>query len=135
MNIRYKIMQFMQGRYGIDTTFYVLFSLGAVLAIVNTFLRLFVIQLIVYAIIILAFLRAFSRNIEARRKENNIVSGFVFKISKYFKTAKERRADTSHIYKKCPHCKAVLRLPRKKGKHKTICPKCKNEFSVFVFKG
>jgi hypothetical protein len=30
----------------------------------------------------------------------------------------------------CPHCKANLRLPRKKGKHSVVCPRCKERFEV-----
>jgi len=134
MNFRYKIMQFMQGRYGIDTTFYVFFAVSAVLAILNSFLRNTWLQLVIYFIVILAFARILSRNIQKRTRENEIITGWIYKLKQKYDTYRRQKADETHIYKKCPKCKATLRLPRRKGKHKTVCPKCGNNFSVFVIK-
>ena len=134
MNFRYKIMQFMSGRYGVDRLFYVLLYLAAAVALVNCFVRIGVIQFVVYALVIVAFWRFFSRNIEARTKENNIAIGWIYNIKNKIRIHNERKADTMHVYKKCPKCKAVLRLPRKKETHSTICPKCKNTFKVRILK-
>ena len=38
------------------------------------------------------------------------------------------------LWEKCPSCKAILRLPRRIGVHKTVCPKCGKEFTVRVRK-
>ncbi len=135
MNFRYKLMQFMSGRYGVDTTFYVLFTLELILAFINCFLHLWVIQLIVYALMFFAIFRMLSKNISARIKENQIITGWIFKLKNNLSVRKSRKADFTHIYKKCPNCKAILRLPRRKGKHKTVCPKCSTEFSVRVHRG
>ena len=132
--LRYKIARFLSGRYGPDPLFYLLFAIAAVLAIVNGFLRLFYLQIAVYAIIILAILRMMSRNVYARRKENDAVFGFLGKIKNRYDTHIQRKHDTTHVYRKCPRCKAVLRLPRKKGKHKTVCPRCNCDFTVRVIK-
>ncbi len=134
MNFRYKLMQFMSGRYGIDKMFYVLFSIAAILAIINTFLRLIVLQIIVYLIVLYAFFRILSKNISARQKENRAVTVVINTVNKKIRTYKQQKADLTHIYKKCPKCKAVLRLPRRKGKHTTVCPKCQNKMTVRVFK-
>lgn len=135
MNFRYKLMQFLSGRYGVDTSFYVLFILSAILAFLNCFLRFWPLQIVVYAITFYAIFRMFSRNINARTKENRIITGWIFKMKNNMAIARSRKADVTHIYKKCPNCKATLRLPRRKGKHKTVCPKCSKEFSVRVYKG
>ena len=134
MNFRYRLMQFMQGRYGVDSSFFVLFGVSAVLALINAVLRLWYLQIIIYIISIIAILRFLSRNIEARRKENNAIMGGVYALSNWYRTIKTRRADKTHIYKKCPNCKAVLRLPRRKGKHTTVCPNCSKEFKVRVYR-
>ncbi len=134
MNFRYRLMQFMNGRYGVDGLFYILFGIASVLSIVNCFTRSLVIQLIVYALVIFALFRIMSRNVEVRRRENQAFNklkrGVLYKCSIY----RQRKADYSHVYKKCPRCRAVLRLPRRKGKHTTVCPKCNKEFKVYVFK-
>ncbi len=134
MNFRYRLIQFMSGRYGIDALFYVLFGVSAVLVIVNMFIGSIVLQLIIDAILVYAFYRALSRNIAARRRENQALMHLGFKIREKQNVRRQRKADYTHIYKKCPRCHAVLRLPRRKGKHTTICPKCSKEFRVYVFK-
>ena len=135
MNFRYRLMQFMSGRYGVDNLFYVLFGGAMVLSVINIFARSVILQFIVYAIIIFAFFRFLSRNISARARENQYVNGFINKIIAARNVRRQRRADFTHIYKKCPYCHAILRLPRKKGKHTTVCPKCSKSFKVRVFKG
>ena len=138
MNFRYKLMQFMSGRYGVDTSFYVIVTSAVVIEVINCFIFFmplrYAIQLVVYGLMFFALFRMFSRNIEARRRENAVISGWVGKIKKKIDTNRQRRADYTHIYRKCPNCKATLRLPRRPGKHTTVCPKCGNSFSVKVRK-
>ena len=134
MNFRWRLLQFMSGRYGADALFFVMFSVSAALAFANIFVRSYILQMIVYAIMVLAILRVMSRNIEARARENRAVMGVVDKIKGRFDIRRQRKADYTHIYKKCPHCHAVLRLPRKKGKHTTVCPRCNKSFTVRVYK-
>ncbi|MGN0451468.1 MAG: hypothetical protein ACI4FN_05090 [Acutalibacteraceae bacterium] len=140
MNFRYRLMQFMSGRYGTDETFFVIFITAVILSVVNIFIRFasfglyVVIQLLVYALIIYGLFRMFSRNLEQRRRENMWVTeklGFL-KRKRDFYT--QKKADKVHVYKKCPACGAILRLPRRIGVHKTVCPKCGKEFTVKVKK-
>ena len=134
MNFRYKLMRFMSGRNGIDTVFYMLFGVAFVLFVVNLFARTIFVQLLIDAVMIYALFRVLSRNLDARRRENQKVLGALYRFKKYCNTKKQRANDKTHVYKKCPRCHSVLRLPRRKGKHTTVCPKCKNEFKVYVFK-
>lgn len=134
MNFKYRLMQFMSGRYGVDSLFYVIFGVAAVLSIINCFIRSLILQIIVYAIVVFAFFRMMSRNIEARRRENQWFNKTKIMFVNKRNIRRQRKADYSHIYKKCPRCHAVLRLPRRKGKHTTVCPKCNKQFKVFVFK-
>lgn len=134
MNFRYKLMQFMRGRYGFDELFYVLFALAALLAIVNFFVAFWPLQLVIDAIMVYMFFRVLSRNIDARCRENRAFKGIKRKVVDKYNAYKQRKLDYNHIYKKCPSCHAVLRLPRKKGKHTTTCPKCNRSFKVYVFK-
>ena len=85
MNFRYRIMQFMSGRYGSDQLFYGLAISAAALSFINLFIRSIIIQAIVYAILFFAVFRMFSRNLEVRRKENQ---WFISKIN-LFKRKKE----------------------------------------------
>lgn len=134
MNFRYRLMQFMMGRYGTDKLNTTLFAIAICLAFVNLFFHSLIIQFLTYSFIICGFLRMFSRNIQARRREND---WFTQKVN-FFKSRKEFykqcKADKFHVYKKCPYCKAILRLPHRVGKHTTACPKCGKEFKVNVRK-
>ena len=80
--------------------------------------------LVAGALVYLLIFRMFSRNIAKRRAENEKFCGF-FKLRKNI-----YRDRKTHVYRKCPKCRAVLRLPRSKGKHTVVCPRCKERFEV-----
>ena len=127
-----KLYRFMYGRYGMDKLGNCMMIAYVVLLLVYTVLTFFITQvwfdlivwLVSIALFITVFYRMFSRNISKRRKENEKFCGF-FKLRK--NKFKDRK---THVYRKCPQCKAVLRLPRAKGKHTVVCPRCKNRFTV-----
>lgn len=133
MNFRYKLMQFFSGRYGIDQLFWVLFAVSMILAFINLFLGSIILQILVYLFEIIAIIRAFSRNHTVRSSENQKFLAFFNKFKVHAEKAKQHRLDKTHIYRKCPACKATLRLPRKKGKHTVNCPKCHHVFKTRVF--
>lgn len=134
MNFRYKLMQFMSGRYGPDRLFYGLFTVAIILSFVNVFVRSVVIQLLVYALIIFGIYRMFSRNLEARRRENRWFQDKLGVLKRKKEFYNQKKVDKCHVYKKCPACKAVLRLPHRLGTHTTVCPRCNREFTVKVRK-
>ena len=140
MNFRYRLMQFMSGRYGMDEMNYGLFGLAVVIAVFNISVRWFspkawaMVQLLVYALIAYAVFRALSRNITARQKENRFFTKKLYFFKNRFEIYRARKNDLLHVYKRCPSCKAVLRLPRRIGKHTTVCPRCGKEFEVTVKK-
>lgn len=134
MNFRYKLMQFMSGRYGTDKLTYILLAVAMVIAFLNIFIRSFVLQMVVYAILAYATFRTFSRNISARRRENDFVINKLNFIKHKRELYNRRKNDKLHVYKKCPACKAILRLPHRIGKHTTVCPRCGKEFKVKVRK-
>ena len=127
-----KLYRFMYGRYGMDKLGNCMMIAYVVLLLVYTVLTFFITQvwfdlivwLVSIALFITVFYRMFSRNIAKRRRENERFCGF-FKLRK--NKFKDRK---THVYRKCPQCKAVLRLPRAKGKHTVVCPRCKNRFTV-----
>lgn len=134
MNFRYKLIRFLSGRYGVDELFCVLFGVASMLAVTNCFVRSMWLQIVVYVLTTYALFRFFSRNFTARQRENKLFSKLKMGIKYKMGIRRQRKADFTHVYKKCPRCHAVLRLPRKKGKHTTVCPKCSNKFKVYVFK-
>ena len=65
--------------------------------------------------------------------ENAKYLGARNKFLSFFKRKKAQFRDRkTHVYKKCPHCKATLRLPKKKGRHTVSCPKCRKRFETKI---
>ena len=135
MRFRDKLARFMWGRYGIDGLYYGLFVTYIVTWILQyivkpDFLKA-IISLIGLAALFFMVFRVFSRNIAKRRKENEKFMRIWTKTKNYFVLQKNKIRDFKNFtYKKCPACKANLRLPRKKGTHNVVCPKCRNRFEV-----
>jgi hypothetical protein len=122
----------MYGRYGGDTLNKVLIWVYAGWIVLCSIISLFTDSVwfslfywvSTFALVLWIFSRMFSRNIAARRKENDAFCGF-------FKLRKNKFRDRkTHVYRKCPACRAVLRLPKSRGKHFVVCPRCKNRFEV-----
>lgn len=134
MNFRYRLMQFMSGRYGTDSLTNALLIFGAVVSFINIFIRSGIIQLLVYAVIIFAVFRVLSRNHEARRKENRFFNEKFNVYKSKMEMYRNQKNDKLHVYRKCPACKAVLKLPHRIGEHTTVCPRCGKEFKVKVRK-
>ncbi len=126
-----KIREFMYGRYGGNDALNVfLIILGAVVTLILSFFfyrtpftRL--IGLIPYGI---AVFRAFSKNYEARIRENEKFlkvsapwRAFISKKISQFK-------DKDHRYYACPQCHRTLRVPKGRGKIKINCPHCGKNF-------
>ncbi len=112
----WQIKRFMYGRYGTDTLNLVLI-IGAFLC--NLFGRSYLLYLISLALITIALLRMFSRNIARRRRENEVLIGLF-----------RRRPDAkTHKHFVCPKCGQKVRVPKGKGKIMITCPKCGEKFA------
>ncbi len=58
---------------------------------------------------------------------------FLRKTRKFFILQKNKLRDRkTHVYRECPRCHAVLRLPKKAGSHRAKCPRCTESFEVLV---
>ncbi len=145
MNFRSRIAKFLYGRYGADELYNFLFIVQIVLLFTGAVFTVFgmisdVFTYLSFGLYVIAFalfgwtvFRCLSRNIVKRQREN---LAFLRLKARLFGHKKANRpADTAtHIFRTCPKCKSVLRLPRKEGKHTVKCPKCENRFRVRVKK-
>ena len=128
--MREKFYRFMQGRYGVDQLYRFIFFLALVLMIINTFLRNPMLNLVVYALLILDIFRMLSKNHSARYAENQKYLGYTQKVRSQFAREKNmmEQRKTHHIYT-CPGCGQKIRIPRGKGQKVEIeCPKCHAKF-------
>lgn len=135
--LAYKFQRFMIGRYGIDRlwraliVFYFIALILANIAYRFSHIAYWALFVLATAIVVFAVFRVFSKNIEARRSENeswlritgNIRQKTMFQKNKF----KQRK---THKFVKCKSCKKILRLPKHKGKINVTCPHCHNTFIV-----
>ena len=130
--IKSMLYRFMYGRYGTDKLGNCMLIAYTVIILVQAVLSVFtdsvlldlILSLASLILIFIIFFRMFSKNIYKRRRENERFCGF-------FRLRKNKIRDRkTHVYRKCPSCKAVLRLPKAKGKHFVVCPRCKHRCSV-----
>ena len=131
--LRDKLTHFMYGRYGSDQLYYALFVIYIIFIIADVFIKSSVISFLASAVIIWMFFRSFSKNISKRRSENEkfmkLWSPIKLRSSLPLRRIKELK---THRFRKCPHCKGLLRLPSKRGKHTVKCPRCHKEFEIRI---
>ncbi len=126
--MKWRLVRFMQGRYGTDrlSMHLVWFSLvlwAVSLFIIHPYYRLIPLGLYWLSIGYSLF-RIFSRNIARRRAELDAYNKLLYKPTQFFKLQKNKRRDRkTHLYFKC-NCGAVLRVPKGKGEIIVTCPKC-----------
>ena len=127
--IKAGIMRFMAGRHGADEFSLALLIAGLVLSLLGSIARLFLLDLLGWALYIYALFRMFSRNNAKRFAENakfkSIWTGSVSAVKQFFVRLKNIR---KYKYFKCPECHARLRLPRKVGEVTVTCGKCRHAF-------
>lgn len=144
-NFREKFYSFMYGRRGVDDFSRFLMAAGFVCAILSMILRIFpfsvitIIRMVLTALnyfcYVYGFYRIFSKSLYKRELENIKYIAIRNKLMPYFEDNIKSMRDSDYFYKKCPKCKAKLRLKRIKGKHITKCPKCGIKFNVRIFRG
>lgn len=127
------MMAFMVGRYGVDELYYGLFALWGITALINIFAQSAIVSLIGTAAAVFMIFRFLSKNTAKRRRENEAFLKLWKPMKSWFILQRDRFRDRKTArYRKCPKCKAILKLPNKKGNHTTSCPKCGNRFDVRI---
>ena len=116
------LRRFMAGRYGTDRLNQCLLGLALVLILIGWLggkaaAGLNVLSLLAYVPLVWSIVRMYSRNIEARRRENAAFLRFFSRLT-----------DKQYRYFRCPGCRQVVRVPRGKGKINIRCPKCGRQF-------
>ena len=130
---REKMMRFMYGRYGTDHLYYFMFAIWLILAVVGLIVRHPVFYIIGIVVMVLMIMRSMSRNITQRRKENQFFLKFFNPVKREVLLLKDRIRDIRTArYRRCRHCKALIKLPKVTGKHTVRCPKCGEKFDVHI---
>ena len=128
-----KIGRFMAGRYGNDKLNQFMMAVFLGCAVLNLFVRNAYASTVLNSweclLILLVYIRMFSRNISKRYAENQKYLALENRLRRFFgqKRYLMQQRKEYHIYK-CPGCKQKIRIPRGKGKISIRCPKCGEEF-------
>jgi len=127
--MRYKFINFMRGRYGVDELYKFLLYLYLGLFIINIFIDSEIVSILELIVVCIMFYRCFSKNINKRRKENINFLELKKRIIELF-----RGTSKDYVYKKCHKCRKMLRLPvpSRRGVKKVICPVCKKKNRFLV---
>lgn len=150
----FRLRLLMQNRYGTDQLNLALMLLYLILVVLRiAFIRVTLVRrilmLISWAVLIFAFGRMFSTNIEKRSRENNAFLSLLSRAGSAnitnpfenmtggsnagFSGFQKREKDKKYV--RCPQCKATLRVPRQKGKHTVRCPRCDHRFQIRIVFG
>ena len=128
-----KIGRFMAGRYGNDKLNQFMMAVFLGCAVLNLFVRNAYASTVLNSweclLILLVYIRMFTRNISKRYAENQKYLALENRLRRFFgqKRYLMQQRKEYHIYK-CPGCKQKIRIPRGKGKISIRCPKCGEEF-------
>ncbi len=129
--IKAGLVRFMQGRHGTDNLGIFTLFLGLILSLVGTFTGLGLLSFLGLALYVITIFRMFSRNQEARTRENRkyieLTSGWKTKITQFFRRCKNRK---EYKYFKCPKCRALIRMKRGSGEKTITCVRCSNQFKA-----
>ncbi|MBQ6075235.1 MAG: hypothetical protein IJK86_03685 [Lachnospiraceae bacterium] len=142
-NLMMRFRRFMQGRYGIDNLSRFLMAFALILWAVNILFgfRNVILSVLVAVLLVLVYVRMFSKNIQARYNENTRYLMLKEKLLNIFRGRKGsgsqngrsggasgHAADTGHKIFACPACRQRVRVPSGRGKIEITCPKCGNHF-------
>ena len=124
-----RMQRVMAGRYGNDQLNQFIFIVAIISMVLEIITRQSLFYTLTVVLLILAYVRVFSRNINKRYEENmkflQKKDAILNKFRKQKYYAAQRR--NFHIYT-CPQCKQKIRIPKGKGKISITCPKCRTSF-------
>ena len=128
-NLRDKFRRFMVGRYGMDELNRFLTTLTLVFVVLHLFVRSGIFFWLELAMIVLVYIRMFSRNTGKRFHENQRFLHYQFYVREYMSKLRYRLKENRR-YKifKCPNCGQKIRIPRGHGKIQIHCRSCGHDF-------
>ncbi|MBR2682371.1 MAG: hypothetical protein IKE22_03790 [Atopobiaceae bacterium] len=122
--VRNGVRNFMNGRYGSDQLGTTLVIVALVLTILSNWLGRWL-SIVALVLLVIVFARMFSKNIEARKKENDTFISFLPGANTWIRRQRIKWANRkTKAYVRCPHCNAEFALPKGKGRLRATCPKC-----------
>lgn len=134
--LRERIRHFMAGRYGGDALGRCLLWSYLLVCLVRLPIRQPVVSLVLYVLSLLlllfVFARALSRDIPRRRRENERYLRLAMPVRQWLRRQFDRvRYVRRWRFRRCPYCRADLRLPIRRGRRTVTCFRCRGQFKAF----
>ena len=122
-----QMLKFMQGRYGVDQFSNCLIWMGVGLALFTLFFHSYILVVISWVLIVYAYVRIFSKQVEKRYKQNQIFLDKTYAIRSVYANLKYRIRYGKNGAP-CRKCGQKIRIPAGRGKIMVTCPKCHYQF-------
>ena len=127
--IRASFVRFMSGRYGADQLSYAMVISALVLTVIGSIAHVMLLTLLADALLIVMFVRMFSKNRYQRAHENQVYLEKTQNIRRAVTEWMNRMKNSKkYRYFTCPKCKARLRVPRGVGNVTITCKSCGEKF-------
>lgn len=126
-----RMRAWLDGRNGADelATFMIICALVVVIA--NIFLNTVFLSVLALALMLYAWWRMSSKNVEARMRENRAFAELMGPVRPWLKNPGRSISEArSYKHLRCPSCSQRMRVPRHKGRLRVRCPKCKATFEA-----
>lgn len=131
--MREKIARFMAGRNGNDQLNILILAVDVIMLILAGIFSDGIgkyLYLVVMLLLVLAYFRMFSKNLNRRREENGRLIRLQYKISAAYRVRRERWVQRKdYKFFTCPACRTTLRVPRGHGRINIVCRKCGCSFT------
>lgn len=127
--IRASFARFMSGRYGADQLSYAMVISALVLTVIGSIAHVMLLTLLADVLLIVMFVRMFSKNRYQRAHENQVYLERTQNIRRAVTEWMNRMKNSKkYRYFTCPKCKARLRVPRGVGNVTITCKSCGEKF-------
>ena len=120
--MKYKLRAFLSGRNGIDDLGRTLLWGALVIMVLSSLLGITFLYSMSLVLFCYVYIRAFSRNLEKCRRQNEKYLSW-----RDFRRLRFQQRKTHKFYR-CPQCKQPLRVPKGKGRISITCRNCGEHF-------
>lgn len=129
------LREIMSIRCGLDELNNFIMLIGFIFITIALFSHHWIFTVIGALLVVLCYVRVFSKNLEKRQKENafymkymgnvvKVVRRYKLSVKMWYKSLK----DAEYLYFVCSGCGQVIRIPKGKNKVSVRCPKCSKTF-------
>lgn len=113
-----------------------IFILFVIFFVISLFTNNFYVDIVTILLLIIFIMRLVSKDKNRRYRENEVFVKIKKMILHPFTSIKKSSKSENSVYKKCPKCKTILKLPlpKKRGINHAKCPGCGKRLTIINFR-